>query len=66
MVKRPGAISAFEFSVVAGLRSAQLARGCTPRVQASHKIAVTAQMQVAAEKVIRRREAGVPRTPGAD
>lgn len=53
MVQRPTELSAFEFAVLAGLRAAQLARGCTPRVTCSDKVAVTAQMEVAAGKVVR-------------
>jgi len=53
MVKRPDRISAFEFAVLAGLRAAQLQRGCTPRVSPSPKIAVTAQQEVAESKVVR-------------
>jgi len=53
MVRRPNGISAFEFAVLSGLRAAQLYRGCTPRVERSPKIAVTAQQEVAARKVLR-------------
>ena len=53
MVKRPAGFGAFEFAVLAGLRAAQLTRGCTPRVDGVHKIAVTAQMEVAERKVER-------------
>lgn len=53
MVKRPGGMNAFEFSVLAGLRAAQLARGCTPRVQGCAKLAVTAQHEIAEHKVVR-------------
>ena len=53
MVKRPDGISAFEFSVLSALRTVQLRRGCTPRVQACEKIAVTAQHEVAERKVVR-------------
>jgi DNA-directed RNA polymerase subunit K/omega len=52
MVKRPDGMNAFEFSVLCGLRAAQLARGCTPRVARAAKIAVTAQQEVAAHKII--------------
>jgi len=45
--------NAFEFAVLAGLRAAQLARGCTPRVPCAEKVTVTAQMEVAAGKVVR-------------
>jgi DNA-directed RNA polymerase subunit K/omega len=53
MVRRPDGISAFEFSVLSGLRAAQLNRGCTPRVVRSEKLAVTAQHEIAERKVIR-------------
>jgi DNA-directed RNA polymerase subunit K/omega len=53
MVKRPDGMNAFEFSVLSGLRAAQLNRGCTPRVERSGKLAVTAQHEIAERKVIR-------------
>jgi DNA-directed RNA polymerase subunit K/omega len=53
MVKRPTGMSAFEFSVLAAQRAAQLSRGCTPRVKRSDKIAVTAQTEIAEHKVER-------------
>ena len=53
MVQRPVEFNAFEFAVLAGLRAGQLARGCTPRVTCTHKITVTAQMEVAEGKVVR-------------
>jgi DNA-directed RNA polymerase subunit K/omega len=53
MVRRPDGISAFEFSVLSALRAGQLSRGCTPRVQPSAKLAVTAQHEVAQRKVMR-------------
>ena len=56
MVKRPDDISAFEFSVLSGLRAAQLSRGCTPRVVQSQKLAVTAQHEIAERKVQRATE----------
>jgi DNA-directed RNA polymerase subunit K/omega len=46
-------MNAFEFAVVAGLRAAQLQRGCTARVERSQKNAVTAQHEVAERKVRR-------------
>jgi hypothetical protein len=55
MVKRPDGMNAFEFSVLSGLRAAQLHRGCTPRVLPSAKVAVTAQHEVAEFKVVRSR-----------
>jgi DNA-directed RNA polymerase subunit K/omega len=53
MVKRPDGMNAFEFSVLSGLRAAQLSLGCTPRVIRSAKVAVTAQHEVAERKVVR-------------
>jgi hypothetical protein len=53
MVKRPAGMNAFEFSVLSGLRAAQLTRGCTPRVLGCVKPAITAQHEVAERKVIR-------------
>jgi DNA-directed RNA polymerase subunit K/omega len=53
VVHRPVAINAFEFAVLAGLRAAQLARGCTARVAGGHKFTVTAQIEVAEGKIVR-------------
>ena len=52
MVRRPDDMNAFEFVVVSALRAAQLQRGCTPRVEQSPKLAVTAQHEVAERKVL--------------
>ena len=53
MIRRPPGIGAFQFTVLASLRAAQLIRGCEPRVDiGDHKIIVTAQHEVAAGKVI--------------
>jgi DNA-directed RNA polymerase subunit K/omega len=60
VVKRPNDMNAFEFAVLAGLRAAQLQRGCAPRVEQSAKIAVTAQHEVAAYKVLPLREMDEP------
>jgi hypothetical protein len=46
----------FEFVRLASLRTAQLMRGCTPRVTASLKLTTTAQREVSGGKV-----AGIPR-----
>jgi DNA-directed RNA polymerase subunit K/omega len=61
MVTRPDGLGAFEFAIVAGLRAAQLTRGCTPRVATPHKTAVTAQVEVAQSKVVRSPDAVVER-----
>ncbi len=52
MVQRPACFSRFEFVVLSGLRAAQLMRGCTPRVDAGHKVITTAQMELAEGKVV--------------
>ena len=52
MVHNPDGIGTFEFIVVSSLRAAQLMRGCTPRVDSTHKRIVTAQMEVAAGLVV--------------
>lgn len=52
-IARPAAGNAFEFVVLSALRAAQLMRGCTSRVESTHKVIVTAQLEVAAGKVIR-------------
>lgn len=59
LVQRPRDFSAFEFAVLAGLRTAQLMRGCTPRVESSHKLIMTAQIEVAAGRVVRADGVGV-------
>jgi len=53
VVQRPVELKAFEFAVLAGLRAAQLARGCTPRVHSASKLAVIAQLEVAEGKIVR-------------
>lgn len=53
MVQRPSELNAFEFVILAGLRAAQLARGCTPRVPRAEKVTVTAQMEVAEGEIER-------------
>ena len=51
MIHRPSTTNAFEFVRVASLRAAQLMRGCTSRVPDSHRKVITAQLEVAADKV---------------
>lgn len=53
MIHRPPGCGTFEFVILAGLRAAQLMRGCTPRVESTHKIIMTAQIEIAAGKVSR-------------
>ena len=51
-------VGKFEFVKLAALRTAQLMRGCTPRVPAGGKPTTTAQREVADGKVC-----SVPRAP---
>jgi DNA-directed RNA polymerase subunit K/omega len=53
-------MTGFEFAVVSGLRAAQLMRGCTPRVPGTHKLIVTAQLEVAAGLIGRAPDAILP------
>jgi hypothetical protein len=46
----PG-VGKFEFVKLSALRTAQLMRGCTPRVPAGGKMTTTAQLEVAGGKV---------------
>jgi DNA-directed RNA polymerase subunit K/omega len=66
MVKRPEEMNRFEFAVLSGLRAAQLHRGCTARVEQSHKVAVTAQHEVAERKVLPLHDAAQPDSPPAE
>jgi DNA-directed RNA polymerase subunit K/omega len=53
MVNRPTIKNAFEFVILASLRSKQLIRGCTPRVQlGTHKKTTLAQIEIATGKVV--------------
>lgn len=52
MIQRPESLGAFEFVVLSTLRAAQLMRGCIPKVDDIHKATMTAQMEVAAGKVM--------------
>ena len=54
-------VGKFEFVKLAALRTAQLMRGCTPRVPAGGKPTTTAQREVAGGKVC-----GVPRGASPD
>jgi DNA-directed RNA polymerase subunit K/omega len=60
MIKRPDGMNPFEFAILAGLRAAQLQRGCTPRVPPSAKVAVTAQHEVAEQKIVKSSETAAP------
>jgi DNA-directed RNA polymerase subunit K/omega len=60
MIKRPIGMNPFEFAVLAGLRAAQLQRGCVPRVEPSAKVAVTAQHELAECKIVRWVDSAIP------
>lgn len=48
MIRPPDGMNAYMFAVLAGLRAAQLMRGCLPKVEPStHKDTVVAQLEVA-------------------
>ena len=53
VVQRPVDLNAFEFAVLASLRAGQLVRRTVPRLEGAQKVAVTAQLEVAARKVVR-------------
>jgi hypothetical protein len=51
VVIRPPGVGAFHFITLAALRATQLMRGCLPRIDGEHSVAVTAQLEVANSKV---------------
>jgi hypothetical protein len=53
VIQRPHGVGVFEFAVIASLRTSQLRRGCAPRVDGNHGVAVTAQLEVACGRVSR-------------
>jgi hypothetical protein len=53
VIQRPHGVGVFEFAVIASLRASQLRRGCAPRVDGNHGVAVTAQLEVAGGRVSR-------------
>lgn len=53
----PTNMGRFEFATLASLRTAQLVRGCTPRVTPCGKLTTTARLEVAEGRV-----AGIPGT----
>ena len=53
VVHRPTELGAFEFATLSSLRAGQLVRGCKPRIEATHGVALTAQLEVAEGKVER-------------
>jgi DNA-directed RNA polymerase subunit K/omega len=53
MINRSPLANAFEFVVIAALRTQQLQRGCLQRVVGTHKFTTLAQMEIVAGKVAR-------------
>ena len=55
MIQRPLDIGRFEFVVLSALRTAQLLRGCPPRIDVDieHKATTTAQLEISIGKVTR-------------
>jgi hypothetical protein len=52
VIHRPLSIGAFEFVVLASLRASQLTRGCLPRIDGDHTVAMTAQLEIACGMVV--------------
>lgn len=52
VIPRPTEIGAFQFVVLASLRTLQLARGCSPRIDGLHRNTVIAQLEVSQRKVV--------------
>ena len=53
MVNRPPEMNPFEFIAMATLRTAQLIRGCVPRVPSGHKFTTTAQLEIIAGQILK-------------
>jgi DNA-directed RNA polymerase subunit K/omega len=53
MVTRPPSFNAYEFVVVAALRSHQLMSGCVPQIEGDHKATTMAQLEVASGRITR-------------
>jgi hypothetical protein len=51
MIQRPAGFGTFQ-SDMSTLRAAQLMRGCLPKVDGLHTVAVTAQLEVAQGKIL--------------
>ena len=51
MIQQPACFGKFEFAVMASLRASQLTRGCVPKVDGGHSVAMTALIEIAEGKV---------------
>lgn len=63
MINRSPLANAFEFVVIAALRTQQLQKGCIQRVLGTHKFTTVAQMEIVAGKVARLAPAAVVPPP---
>jgi DNA-directed RNA polymerase subunit K/omega len=53
VINRSPLANAFEFVIIAALRTQQLQKGCVQRVLGTHKFTTLAQMEIVAGKVAR-------------
>ena len=60
LIRRPDGLGGFEFAVLASLRASQLMRGCTPRVDGDHSVAMTALLEVSNGSVMSQPAAAAP------
>lgn len=65
VIERPDGVGAFEFITLATLRTAQLMRGCAPRIEGPYKRTTIAQLEVA-EGMVTRQVENAEQTPGVD
>ena len=63
MINRSSAANAFEFVVLAALRTKQLQQGCVQRVLGTHKLTTLAQMEIVAGKVARTPDVDILNVP---
>jgi hypothetical protein len=59
-------LGVFEFCCLAALRATQLGRGCLPKVDGEHKLAVTALLEIEAGKVAKVGRSGDSPMPNQD
>jgi DNA-directed RNA polymerase subunit K/omega len=52
-IKRSSDLGVFELCRLAALRARQLGRGCLPKVDGAHKLAVTALLEIEARAVVK-------------
>lgn len=64
LIYGPRGFGAFELAVLAGRRAQQLQRGCLPKVDGHHTLAVTALLEVIAGKVAKLDEGAIQESAG--